>query len=128
MIIRTAHEDARLPHPSVLHQLKILGIGPNPGGDFRKLQTKILTGTHGTLILVGIQEKLALPDDALGPRKAAQHLVNINDLLHCKGRTGLLAVPESGVSDPNILRHILGHQPVVEAHLGHRGILKQLPV
>ena len=83
VIIAAGNKDARFLHTGLFHQLKILLIGANPCGDFGKLQAKILAAAKRFLVLIGIKEKLALPNKPFGAAKAAHQLEQVHNL--CRG-------------------------------------------
>ena len=54
--------------------------------------------------------------------------VQMGNLLHRIGLAGLLAVPERGIGNPNLIGHIDGDHPEVEYHLGDFVVVKKVPV
>ena len=128
MVVGAGHKHTRFPDAQGFYQLKVLFGGTDPCGDFRELVAQILTGGQGSSVLVGIYEEFGLPDQTLGAAQPVEHFVQVPDLLDGEGGSGLLAVPEGGIGDPDFRRHIHGHNPVVEGNLRHGFVVKQVPV
>ena len=126
MVVRAAHKDTRLLHADLLHQLKILLAGPDPARDLRKLVALLHTLVHGVPVLFAVQEKFALADLALRPAQPVKIVVNVHDLLRAVGRPGLLSVAERGVCDPDLVRHAVGHDPVVKCNLRYLVVVEKI--
>ena len=117
VVVGTAHKDARFRNARLLDELEVLFVGADPRRDLGELQPQILTGFERGAVLFAVQEKFALPHDALRPAQTRHQLVQIDDLLHGKGRGGLLPVAEGGIGDPDLRGHVHGDVAVVENHL-----------
>ena len=127
MVIRAGDQNARLLDAQVFDQLKILLAGANPGGNLGKFVAQILAKGQGFPILFRIDEKLALPDDAVFPAQPVHQLIEIPNLLWRKGRHGLLPIPEGGIRNPDLIRHILRHDTVVKPRFGDLVIGENIP-
>ena len=93
---------------------------------FRELISLFHTFIHRVLVLLAVQEELACPNHACRTAKPVQIVIDSDNLLRGIRRAGLLAIPESGVRDPDLLGHIMGHNPVVERNLGDFRIRKHI--
>ena len=114
VVIRAADQDARLLHADLAHHLKVLARGANPAGDLRVLIAALHAAQHRVPVLLGIQEELALADDAVRPAQAVQHVEDVHDLLGRVRLARLLPVAERRIRDPDLLRHGHGHMAHVE--------------
>ena len=128
VIVRAGNQYARFLYLHLLDQLKVLGIGPYPGGYFRKGQIHFTAKLHRFFILVAVKEKFALAYQSARSAQAGKQLVKMSYLLGRKGRAGLLAVPEGGIGYPKLLGSEHGHFPMIEGNLGHAFIVEQLAV
>ncbi len=128
MVVAAADQNARLPDAHVLDELKILLGRADPGGDLREFEAQLLAAADSLAVLLAVDEKLRLPDDAVRPAQPAHQLVQFDDLVHRIGVDGLLTVPEGGIADPDFLRHAHGGTAVVELHLWHAFIIIKIPV
>ena len=116
MIVGAAHQNARFGDACLLDELEVLFVRANPGGDFGEFQPQILAGFERGAVFFAVEEKFALPHDALRPAEAGHELEQIDDLLHRKGRGRLLPVAESSIGNPDFRGHIHGNVAVVEHH------------
>ena len=128
VIIGAGNQDAGFLDSQIPHQLEVVFSGADPGCDFRKLQSQILTAAHRFAVAVVVNEKLGLPDNPLGPAQPGQQLVQLHDLLRGIGGLRLLPVTEGGVGDEDLLRHVHRDAAVVEGDFRNLVILKNLPV
>ena len=128
MIVGAGHEDARFLDAQGFNQLEILLGGTDPGGDFGEVVSQIHTLGQGLSVLLGVYEEFALADQSLGTAQAVHQFIQIGDLLDSEGGGGLLSVPEGGVGDPDVLRHLHGNETVVEGHLRYGFVIKQIPL
>jgi len=103
----------------VLDELQVIGMRADPARHPREGVVLGQTALHGQLILAGVEEELAGPDQARPPADAVQIVEEGLDLLHAEGRHGLLAVPEGGVGDKDLVRRLDGDEPEIEIDLGH---------
>ena len=62
MVVRTAHEDTRFSNARLFDKLEIFFVRADPGGNFGKFESRVLTGTERVLILFRINKKLRLTD------------------------------------------------------------------
>ena len=92
---------------------------PDPARDLRIAQTEVLTLLHRLPVLGAVEKELRLADDAIRTAQTAHQGVEIDNLLDSIGRSGLLAVPEGGVGDEDLLRRIDRHDLVVEIDPAH---------
>ena len=127
MIIRAAYQNARLLHADFLHQLEIFLAGTYPTRDLRILIPLFHTLIYRVPILFTVQKELAGTDHTVWSTQLVQIIIDCDDLLRCIGRSGLLTVPKRGIRNPNILRHIMRHCPVVKRNLRYFGIRKHIP-
>ena len=128
VIVGAGHQNTRLPDAQILHQLEVLLAGANPCGDLRELQIQSHAPFQSLPILLAVDEELRLADDAIGAAQPVQQLVDLHNLVGGVGLHGLLAVPEGGIGDPDLLRHGHGHPAVVEGHLGHGAVGIHIPL
>ena len=78
-----------------------------------KLQPQLLTSPHRRPVLFRIEEKFALPNDALWAGKPTQHFEHSYNLLYGKRRARLLAISKRRICNPYLIRHFLRYQPTV---------------
>ena len=114
MVIRRADEDSRLLDAQTFDEREIFLLRPYPSGDFGKFQVHGLTFFYGFPILFAICEKFRLADDSLLPAQPRKQAEQVCDFLNRIRRTGLLAVAERSVRDPNFVRHAERHPTVIE--------------
>ena len=126
MVVRAAHKDARLLHAYLLHKLKVFLAGPYPARDLRELVSLLHALVHSVPVLFAVQEKFALAYLALWAAQPVEIVVNIHDLLCAVGRPGLLSVAERGVCDPDLVRHAVGHDPVVKCNLRYLVVVEKI--
>ena len=127
MVIRAAYQDSRLLHPDLLHQLEIFLAGTDPACDLRELVSPLHTFVYGVTILLAVQEKLTGTDHSIRSAQLMQVIKDRHDLLCRVWRTGLLSIPEGSICDPDILGHIVRHDPVVKRDLGDLRVRKHIP-
>ncbi len=127
VVVRHRCQDPRLPQPHLPHQLEVLLARANPARDLRIPESLLQTGIYRLLVGLRVEKELARPNPPVGAPQPVQHRVEVNDLLHRERRPRLLPIPEGGVRDPDLLRRIHRHQPMVEGHLRRLVIGKGLP-
>ena len=88
--------------PAASTEREVRGHGADPGGDLREAVAPLLDRLQGGAVLLGVEEELALPDQAAVPVQAVQQVEEAHDLLHAVGLAGLLPVAEGGVRDPQL--------------------------
>ena len=117
VIVAAGNQHAGFGHAGLLDQFKVLFVGPDPGGDFRELQARVLAQAQGLLVVLRVEEELALADHALRAAQAAHEFEQVQDLLGREGADGLLAVTEGRVGHPDLVGHLHGHMAEVEGNL-----------
>ena len=118
MIVTAGYQNTGLADAQILHQLKVLLAGADPGGDLREAQTQILALLNGLAVLFAVDEHFRLADNAVGAAQLGHQLIQIYDLLYAVGLYGLLTVTEGGVGDPDLGGHAHGHTAVVKGNPG----------
>ena len=126
MIIRAAHKNSRLFKPDILYKLKILFARADPAGHLRELIAFLQAFVHSIPVLFAVKEELALTDLPIRSSQSVQIIVDRHDLLRCIRCPGLLAVPECCVCDPDLIRHVVRHDPVIKRDLRYLIIMKQI--
>ena len=127
MIIRTADQNAGLLHADLPDQLKVLPAGTDPACNLRITIAPLHTFIDSIPVLLAVQEEFTGTDHTVWAAQFMQMIVDRDDLFRRVRRPGLLAVPEGRIRDPDILRHIVGHRPVIERNLRNLGIRKHIP-
>ena len=127
MIIRTAYQNSGFRHSDFLDKLEILLACPDPAGNLWKIIAPLHTFVNGISVLFAVQKKFAGADHSVWPAQSVQVIVNFDDLLCGIGRSRLLSITKSGVRDPDILGHIMRHDPVIERYLWHLRIREHIP-
>ena len=122
MVVAAADEDTRLADAEVAHEAKILLRGADPRRDLRELQPQLHALFERLAVLLAVDEKLRLPDDAVRSAEPGEVLIDVHDLLDRIRLHGLLPVAQGCVRDPDLLGHIHRHAPVVERHLRHHSL------
>src|SRR5208282_702355 len=98
----------------------------NPSGDFGKLVTARQASIHRFAIDLRVQEKLGLPDYAVGTAELMQHVEHRDDLAGGVRRTRLLPIAEGGVRDEKIGCRVGLLELAVEYDSRHRVVGKLL--
>ena len=127
MVIRTAHQNAGLFEADLPDQFEVLLAGADPARHLREFIAFFQTAVHRIPVLLTVQEELALADLALRAAQPVQIVIDRHDLFRGVRCSGLLPVPECGVRDPDLIRHVMGHDPVVKCDLRHLFIPEQIP-
>ena len=122
VVVAAADQNAGLTDAEVAHEAKILFGGAYPRRDLRELQPQLHALFERLAVFFAVDKKLRLPYDAVRPAEPRQILVNIHDLLDRVRLHGLLPVAQGCVRDPDILRHVHRHAPVVERNLRHHSL------
>ena len=117
VIIGARNQNSGLLEAQLLHQLIIFFLCANPAGHLRILITTLQTLTDGIPVFFAVEEKFGGADHAVRPAQAVKLIVDMDNLLCRIGRPRLLTVPERSVRDPDVLRHIVRNNSVVERNL-----------
>ena len=126
MIIRAADQDTGLTQSEIFYQLEILFARADPACNFRELISAFQTFIYRVAVFFTVKEKLTLTDLSFRSAKFMEIIVNRHDLL-CRIRCSrLLSVTEGCVRDPDLLRHIMRHNTVIECNLRNLRIWKQI--
>ena len=128
MIIAAGNEDAGFLDAGLFDQLKVLFIGPDPGGDLRERESRVLAQLQRLLVIGRIEEEFALADHAFRAAQAGHEFEQMQDLFRCKGTDRLLAVAEGRIGHPDFVRHLHGHVAHIERDLRYMGVIVELPV
>ena len=128
MVVRAGDQNAGFLNAQVMHQLEVFLRRPYPAGDLREFQIQRHAFFNGLPVFFAVDEKLRLADDAVGAAQLAQQLVDVHDLVNGVRLHGLLAVPQGGVRDPDLLGHGHRHPAVVECHLGNGAVGIHIPL
>ena len=128
MVVGAGDQHPRLADPQRLDQREILRRRADPRGDLRKAIAEAHAGLQRGAVLLRIDEKLRLADQSVFPAQPVEHLVEIRDLLHRKRLGRLLSVAERRVRDPDLGGHLHRHHAVVERHLRHGLVVKEVAV
>ena len=120
MVVAHTGENSGFFEAQALNQFKVLAVGPDPSGDFRKPVTLFLTEFEGLLVPFCIKKKFSLPDHALGAAEPVEEVEKGGNLFGCVGWPGLLSVPESCVCDPDFVGRMGYHIMAVEKDPGDR--------
>ena len=126
VIIRAAHKNSRLFKPDILYKLKILFARADPAGHLRELIAFLQAFVHSIPVLFAVKEELALTDLPIRTSQSVQIIVDRHDLLRCIRCPGLLAVTERSVCNPDLIRHIVRHDPVIKRDLRYLVIVEQI--
>ena len=114
MVVRAADKDAGFLDAEVMDQLEVLLFGADPRCDFRKAEAERHTFFDRLAVLFRIDEKFALPDDAVFSAESGEHFVKRHDLFGRIRCAGLLPVAEGRIRDPDMLRRVERHTAVVK--------------
>ena len=114
MVVRTADEDSRLLHADLFYQLEVLLAGTDPACHLRKLIAALHTLIHRIPVLLAVKEELTGTDHALRTAELVQVVKDRDNLLRRIRRSRLLSVTERCIGDPDVFRHIVRHDSVVE--------------
>ena len=128
MIVAAGDQDTGFLYAGLFDQFEILLVRPDPGGDLREAEPRVLAQFERFLVIGRVKEELALADHAVRAAEAAHQFEQMQDLLRREGADGLLAVPEGGVGHPDLFGHLHGHMAHVESDLRHMLIVVDLPV
>ena len=127
MIIGAADQNAGLLHADLLHQAEILLARPDPAGHLRKPIAPFHALIDRVPVLLAVKEKFAGAHHSVGAAQPVQIIIDGDDLIRGIGGAGLLSVPEGGIRDPDLLRHVVRHDPVVEGDLRDLRIGEHIP-
>ena len=128
VVVGAGNQDARFLDAQILHQLEIFLAGTNPAGNFREFQIQLHALFQRLAVLLAVNEKFRLADDAIGAAQLAQELIDIHHLINGVWFNRLLPIPEGGIGNPDFFRHIQGNTAVVEGYLGHRAVGINIPL
>ena len=113
MIIGAADQNSGLFHADFLYQFEIFRTGADPAGNLRELISPLHTFINRIPVFLTVQEKFAGTNHTVRPAQSVQIIIDRYNLFCGIRRSGLLPVPESRISNPDILRHIMGHNSIV---------------
>ena len=126
VIVGRRGQNPGLAQPHFLDDLEVGFHRANPSGDFGELVAAREASINRVAIGLRVQEKLGLPDDAVGTAEPMQHVEHRDDLPGGVRRTRLLAVAEGGVGDKKIRRRVGFFEFAVEDDSRHRVVGKLL--
>lgn len=106
MVIRAGGKDPGLFDLHRFNQFEILNYRSDPAGYFGEIKTEFPAFFHGFTVFISIKKKFCLPDQSPGTPEPAHQFKNPDDLFDGIGRSGLLAVPERRIGDPDLFRHV----------------------
>ena len=128
MIVAAGNQHAGFGDAGLLDQFKVFFIGPDPGGDLRELQARVLAQVQRLLVVFRVEEELALAHHAPGSAQAAHELEQVQDLFRGEGADALLAVTEGGIGHPDFIGHLHGNMTEVEGNLRYMIVVIDFPV
>ena len=102
VVVRTAGQHARLLQSGFLDQAEIAFHRADPARAFRIPVAQAPAAIERVAVVLGVQEELGLPDDAVRAAEFGQQVVQMDHLLDAVRRAGLLAVAERGVRDDDV--------------------------
>ena len=106
VVVRRRGQNPGLAQAHLLDDFEVRFHRANPSGDFGELVAAREASIDGLAIGLRVEEKLGLPDDAVGTAEAMQHVEHRDDLAGGVRRTRLLSVAEGGVGDEKIGRRV----------------------
>ena len=104
MIIGTGGQNAGLLESHAFDKFKIFFHRADPRGDFGKFKSEFLTGFHGFAVLLAVEEKFALADEAVLAADPVHEFEKFDDFGNGIRRTRLLSVAERRIGNPDMFR------------------------
>ncbi len=102
VVVRAAGEHSRLFQARLLNESEVTLHRANPAGALRIRVAEGTTPIESLTVILGVQEKLGLANDAVGPAHLGQQIIQVNHLVYRVGRPGLLAVSEGRVRNEDV--------------------------
>ena len=126
MIIRAAYQNTGLSESDVLHQLEILFACTDPARNLRELVPSFQALVDRIPVLLAIQEKFTLTDQSFRTAQLMQIVIDRYNLLRCIRSSRLLTVPKRRVGNPDILRHVVRDNTIIECDLRYLTVREQI--
>ena len=127
MIIRTAYKNTGLFHTDLFHKFKVFLACTDPTCDLRKLISSLHTFINGISVFFTVEEKFTLSDLSIRSAQSVKIIIKRYDLI-CRVRSsGLLSIAEGCICDPDLIRHTVRYNTVIECNLRDLIIVEQIP-
>ena len=104
MIIGTAYQDTGLSHTHIADKLEVLLICTDPAGNLRELIASLHTFLNSITVFLTVKEKFRSTNPSFRSAQLMKVIINPYDLLSAVWCSGLLAITECRVGDPDVTR------------------------
>ena len=114
MIIGNGGQNPRFLQAGLFDQGDVLLGRPDPAGDLRVAESKVLASGDAFLILPAVEKKFRLADDPVLSAQPVHQRIEVDDLLDGVRRPSLLPIPEGRIGNENFFGRLNGNNPMVE--------------